>query len=73
MIAKEKAKELFDKMYFVDDVMGNYPMCKSTAKQCAIIAVDEIIETLKELDRCGHVDKYNFEDWYNVKKEIDLL
>ena len=43
-----KAKELFDKMYIVDDPMGNYPMCFDTAKECALIAVDEILTALDE-------------------------
>jgi hypothetical protein len=46
MSAKEKARELFNKMYHVDDPMGNYPMCFDTAKQCALIAVDEMISVL---------------------------
>ena len=44
MSAKEKARELFNKMYHVDDPMGNYPMCFDTAKQCALIAVDEMLD-----------------------------
>ena len=43
-----KAKELFDKMYIVDDPMGNYPMCFDTAKECALIAVEEILTALDE-------------------------
>lgn len=44
MTPKEKAKEIFDKMYYIDDPMGNYPMCFDTAKQCALIAVDEMLK-----------------------------
>ena len=40
MKPKEKAQEIFNKMYQVDDIMGNYPMCFDTAKKCALIAVD---------------------------------
>ncbi len=43
MTPKEKAQEIFNKMYLVDDVMGNYPMCFDTAKKCALIAVDVIL------------------------------
>jgi len=43
MTAEEKAKELFDKMYLVEDIMGGYPMCFDTAKKCAIIAVKEML------------------------------
>ena len=44
MSAKEKAKELFDKMYKADIVNSNYPMCFDSAKQCALIAVDEMLD-----------------------------
>lgn len=65
MTPQEKAKELFDKMYFVDDPMGNYPMCFETAKQCALIAVDEIIKNSFP----GTIECY----WQQVKQEIEKL
>ena len=57
MKAKEKAKELVDKMY-------QYQWRKDTiefrnAKQCALIAVDELIKETGS--------KY----WYDVKQEIE--
>ena len=70
MTPKEKAEELFNKMHNVEDPMGNYPMCFDTAKQCALIAVDEIIEAL------------SFHSWQNrnqieyyeeIKHEIQKL
>jgi hypothetical protein len=42
MTAKEKAKELVDKMAF--------EVCKTDAKQCALIAVNQIIEALETYD-----------------------
>ena len=63
---KLKAQELVDKMYFVDDPMGNYPMCFETAKQCALIAVDEIRDNLPLI-----TDIQNF--WQQVKQEIQAL
>lgn len=65
MTPQEKAKELFDKMYFVDDPMGNYPMCFETAKQCALIAVDEIIKNSFP----GTIECY----WNEVEQEIQKL
>jgi hypothetical protein len=65
MTAKEKAKELFDKMYMVDDPMGNYPMCFDTAKQCALIAVDEIYNS----GLLVFVDDEQY--WHEVKQEIE--
>jgi hypothetical protein len=67
MTPKEKAKELFDKMYMVDDPMGNYPMCFDTAKQCALIAVDEIYNS----GLLVFVDDEQY--WHEVKQEIEKL
>ena len=44
MAAKDKAKELFDKMYKSDHVNSNYPMCFDSAKECALIAIDEMLD-----------------------------
>ena len=66
MTPKDKAQELVDKMYFVDDPMGNYPMCFETAKQCALIAVDEIRDNLPLI-----TDIQNY--WLQVKQEIQAL
>lgn len=66
MTPKEKAKELFDKMYFVDDPMGNYPMCFDTAKQCSLIAVDELIKEVEHWQpRVNYLNE--------VKQEIQKL
>ena len=70
MTPKEKAKELFDKMYMVDDPMGNYPMCFDTAKQCALIAVDEIINHIR-VNLGGGTHQGVF--WLEVRKEIEAL
>jgi hypothetical protein len=68
MEAKEQAKDLFNKMYFVDDVMGNYPMCFDTAKKCSIIAVEEIIKVTHSDKRANSpLDK---EYWIKVKNEL---
>jgi hypothetical protein len=57
MEAKEKAKELFDKM----QVNAIY---KSKSKDCALIAVDEILDIVKHID----VDSEDY--WQEVKQEI---
>ena len=48
MKAKEKAKELVDKIYYdIDfDLVGMPNTKKMVAKQCALIAVDEMIKIL---------------------------
>jgi len=68
MKPKEKAQEIFDKMYQVDDIMGNYPMCFDTAKKCALIAVEEIINSI---DAEEHVILYIY--WQKLKTEIENL
>jgi hypothetical protein len=71
MTPKEKAKELFDKMYFVDDPIGNYPMCFETAKQCALIAVDEMINWKETLFVTEGSMAYQY--LLKVKQEIENL
>jgi hypothetical protein len=77
MTPKEKAKELYDK-YLDIDGFGYYRdkdsfMYWSTsvigkqAKQCALIAVDEIINLVKHID----VDSEDY--WEEVKQEIEKL
>jgi hypothetical protein len=63
MTPKEKAEELFKKMYQVRSVAGS-DITKYFAKQCALIAVDELLEECR-LER----------DWYwdIVKTEIENL
>ena len=69
MTPKEKAKELFEKMYNVDDPMGNYQMCFDTAKQCALITVEEIIEMIKRTIPNSPAQY----QWQQVKQEIQAL
>ncbi len=70
MTPKEKAFELFDKYMQPIDELHKYPMCFATAKQCALIAVDEVIEALREHEWQNR----NVIDYYlEVKQEIELL
>ena len=70
MTPKERAEELFDKMFkkiynknMYDDLY--------TAQQCALIAVDEIIIQLLE---CGEIwMKRRIDYWQEVKQEIEKL
>ena len=63
MTPKEKAEELVDKMLFC--YQGNID--KYTAKQCALISVDEVLDNLE--DHTGKDIKF-----YNqVKQEIEKL
>jgi len=67
---KEKAKELFDKFMKPRDAWHKYPMCFDTAKQCAIIAVDEILNHHSQEQGLYRIDTYY---WQQVKTEIENL
>ena len=70
MTPKEKAKELFDKFMKPVDGLHKYPMCFDTAKQCALIAVDELIEALHE----HHwQNRLIIDYWEEVKHELEKL
>ena len=64
MNPKEKAFELYFKYY--RDVLAN----SEKAKQCAIIAVDEIIKVLVELSNGEFTFINNVEYYQEVKQEI---
>jgi hypothetical protein len=70
MTPKEKAEELIDKMYYsrrYDDVENYIPLkAWEHAKQCALIAVDEIINDLIHIEQ-------DYSYWQEVKREIKLL
>jgi hypothetical protein len=71
MSAKEKAKELFNKMHNADNVNDNYPMCFDTAKQCALIAVDEMLDFRNGL----YINEGSLAHKYllDIKHEIEKL
>jgi hypothetical protein len=67
MTPKEKADELFDKYY---DYLG---MPDSIAKECTLIAVDEIL-CLSKIASLRRDEVYmELEYWIEVKKEIENL
>lgn len=68
MNAKEKAEELVDKFYHAKKYANSTnAMSYELAKQCAIIAVDEIIK--KHYDDWDSHSEY----WQKVKTEIEAL
>ena len=70
MEAKEKAKELVGKytVLHYEQKNGSIIIDVETSKQCALIAVDEILEELLE---CGEVwMKSRIKYWQEVKQEI---
>ena len=74
--AKEKAKELIEKFFSVNDdkksKLGCNPFIdKDYAKQCALICVDEIIDAIDwhEFETPNNKIEY----WQEVKEEIKKL
>lgn len=69
MRPKEKAISLYQSFYpQVQWKMGQED-CKDRAKQCALIAVDEILNN----DGFTQFDQYLTEYWQEVKQEINKL
>ena len=68
MIAKEKAKQLFNK-YFELVEANSVRQQEENAKQCALFVVDEMLE-----DDCFDMDDCYFDErlryWNDVKQEI---
>lgn len=71
MTPKEKAQELFDKfeLSFAGVISADEDW-EALGKQCALIAVDEVIEALHE----HHwQNRLIIEDWQEVKNELEKL
>jgi hypothetical protein len=66
MTPQEKAKELIRQFYSVGAI---------ECKQCALIAVDEIVKEIKcnEFDFQSNVPMSVYTYWKNVKQEIEKL
>lgn len=61
---KEKAKELVNKMHSINSIR--------LAKQCALIAVDEIMN-MPNIGYSHNKDKSQYDYWREVKIEIGKL
>jgi hypothetical protein len=74
MTPKEKADELVKKMYAVHSNSASN-ITLYFAKQCALIAVDEICEILEDngLTFIEYHDRTTIEYWLQVKQEIEKL
>lgn len=76
MTPKEKAEELFYKMSY-NSFDEDHHCSHYVARNCALIAVDEIIEQWEYLDI--HIADLNAElnpnlkYWYEIKQEIEKL
>lgn len=79
MTPKEKAQQLFN-MYWdaLYDVSGDVEYVGKQAKQCALIAVDEIIDYEDKMQKELEIDVHNpnwlnLIDWQQVKNEIERM
>lgn len=78
MTAKEKAEEMVEKMWLHGSAQDGPWMDKDMAKECALIAVDEILGSLG-LDEIAfeNEDEIDFTSffkyWREVKQEIEKL
>lgn len=76
---QDKAKQLVDKMYSIVDTRGLSMMSEDNAKQCALIAVDALIEQNGELylfKSCENTMNYYRQknaELFEVKTEIEKL
>ncbi len=73
MTPKEKAKELVSRYKNLimdeDTDCGNEPLCTLIAMKCALIAVDEIIQSFNDVMIPNPFNQY----WQKVKQEIENL
>jgi hypothetical protein len=67
MTPKEKAKELVYKFYPSVQWKLGQEDCLDRAKQCAFIAVDEV------LNLCWGGNKIGIKHWEDIKQEIEKL
>ena len=71
MTSNEKAVELVNKYLSIEDSqakMGGNLMFKSEAKICALITIDEIIQT-----HHSPMDDEQIQEWQEVRKEVENL
>jgi hypothetical protein len=66
MTPKEKAQELFDKYYIICQEYTEEIQCSIQAKQCALIAVDQIVKK-----QISGIEFFYY--WDQVKFEIEKL
>jgi hypothetical protein len=73
MTPKEKANELYLKYTDTLNIKDLQVTANPFAKQCAIIAVDEILSDYKNYLMHENTEYKGLMYWQEVKKEIELL
>ena len=66
MTPKEKAKELVNKLTLSSNAQDGSWMCEDLAKQCALIAADELLDI-------NGASSNHYKFWQNVKSQIKML
>ena len=69
MTSQDKANELFEK-FKLKPISPIFIMSDEHAKQCALIAVDEILDDNSNI---SDSDKLKHKYWFEVKHEIEKL
>ena len=73
MTPKEKAIELYNKMYETGFKPKSVLIRTEQAKECTLIAVDEIAKCTKYEKQQFENDRFSEDYWNEVKKEIEAL
>jgi hypothetical protein len=76
MTPKEKAQELFNKYCFAirtEQTDSGYWTNVIYAKDCALIAVDMVIECCRQYDELNETFVTQINHWQEVKQEIEKL
>jgi hypothetical protein len=74
MTPKEKAQELVDKYNLsFAGVISNEEDWEFLAKQCALIAVDMVIECCRQYDELNETFVTQINHWQEVKQELEKL
>jgi len=71
MKEKDKASDLVCDFYQIQSNEYDYGINWEMAKQCALITVEEIINSIVITDLTTAANQFNY--WEKVKKEINLL
>jgi hypothetical protein len=71
MTPKEKAKELVNKYIFLFEHKNGKYLEKFEAKQCIIISIDEILDTLYQYHYDSESGAYKY--WQDVKQIIEKI
>jgi hypothetical protein len=71
MTPKEKAQQIFDNIFQILVQRGEHHYTFDYAKQCAVIAVDEILKQCWDYRDIDLQSSYDY--WQEVKQEINKI